>query len=389
MEIVSNGVRLYVDDRGSGAPAVVFLHYWGGSSRTWRDVITALGGRYRTVAPDHRGWGRSGAPADSKYALADFANDAQQVIAALGLRRYVLVGHSMGGKIAQLVAARRPEGLAGLVLVAPSPPVPLALPPEARSMMENAYLSHASVEATIDHMLVAKPLTAARRLQIVEDSLCGAPEAKAAWPRAASQEDISGTVGAIDVPTLVIAGELDRVDSVPSLKANLLPYIPHARLDVLPGTGHLSPLESPDELAGLIHRFVDSLAPAVTVTLAMKLKPEHFDEFVRGLPGLTAQTATAPGARSVRVLRSDEDPHALVFLEEWSSAQAFSEYMAWRKDRGDLEQLNLVLAGPAQIRVCSELTLAEDTPGQEKLIADKRVGVEAARRVIACDRLRP
>jgi 3-oxoadipate enol-lactonase len=54
------------------------------------------------------------------------------VILELNLKRYVLVGHSMGGKIAQLMASRRPTGLAGLVLVAPSPPSPMALPLQAR-----------------------------------------------------------------------------------------------------------------------------------------------------------------------------------------------------------------------------------------------------------------
>ncbi|MBR7514038.1 alpha/beta fold hydrolase, partial [Mycobacterium tuberculosis] len=76
-----------------------------------------LADRYRIVATDHRGWGDSEAPADH-YGIADLAADAEGVIEALGLRRYVLVGHSMGGKVAQRMASRRPNGLEGLVLVA-------------------------------------------------------------------------------------------------------------------------------------------------------------------------------------------------------------------------------------------------------------------------------
>jgi len=56
MKISSNGVQIHVDDQGKGTP-IVFLHYWGGSSRTWDDVIAALEGNYRTIAPDLRGWG--------------------------------------------------------------------------------------------------------------------------------------------------------------------------------------------------------------------------------------------------------------------------------------------------------------------------------------------
>jgi len=82
MKIASNGIHIEVNDQGSGTPAIVFLHYWGGSSRTWSDVIAALPSSYRTVALDHRGWGNSDAPAKG-YALADFADDAQGVIESI------------------------------------------------------------------------------------------------------------------------------------------------------------------------------------------------------------------------------------------------------------------------------------------------------------------
>ncbi len=126
MNIASNGIRLHVARQGTGSTTLVFLHYWGGSSRTWRHVISHLDADFETVAIDQRGWGQSDRPS-SGYALADLANDAQGVIDALRLDRYILVGHSMGGKVSQLLASRRAPGLVGLVLVAPSPPSPLAL----------------------------------------------------------------------------------------------------------------------------------------------------------------------------------------------------------------------------------------------------------------------
>jgi len=257
MKITANGVQIHLKDQGSGTP-IVFLHYWGGSSRTWDDVIAALPNTYRSIAPDHRGWGDSEAPA-SGYALADFADDAQQLITALNLPRFVLVGHSMGGKIAQLLASRRPAGLLGLVLVAPSPPIPLVLPPEIQAAMEGAYLSRESIGMAIDQMLSATPLSAKHREQVIEDSLRGAPQARDAWPKSTSKEDITLEVGAIDVPTLVIAGELDRIDSVATLEAELLPRIPQATLHILPDTGHLSPLEAPVEIAQVIGEFVSEL----------------------------------------------------------------------------------------------------------------------------------
>ncbi|WP_423394369.1 alpha/beta fold hydrolase [Burkholderia sp. LMG 21824] len=260
-DIHANGIRIRVSEQGHGEVALVFLHYWGGSSRTWRFVADELSDAYRTVATDHRGWGHSEAP-EAGYTIADLADDAQGVIAALGLKRYVLVGHSMGGKTAQLLASRRPRGLEGVVLVAPSPPSPMQLPDAQRAGMAGAYDTRESIGQVVDHVLAGSPLEPARREQVIEDSLRGAPQAKFAWPNVAMREDITAEVAAIDVPVLVIAGERDQVDRVDTLQAELLPRIPRARLEILPGVGHLSPLEAPAAVAGLIRRFVDGLGHA-------------------------------------------------------------------------------------------------------------------------------
>jgi pimeloyl-ACP methyl ester carboxylesterase len=255
MDIRTSGARIRVTEQGEGERALVFLHYWGGSSRTWDSVVSRLSALCRTVTTDHRGWGDSDSP-EHGYTIADLANDAQEVIETLGLRRYILVGHSMGGKVAQLLASRRPAGLQGLVLVAPSPPSPMALPEEQRAAMAAAYDSRESIEWVLDNVLTANPLTPACREQVIADSLRGAPQAKAAWPRTAMLEDITDDVRSINVPVLVIAGELDKVDRVETLQKELLPRIAGARLQVLPGIGHLSPLEAPEAVAAAIEKFV-------------------------------------------------------------------------------------------------------------------------------------
>lgn len=276
MVIESNGTRIHVNQRGSGELALVFLHYYGGSARTWDAVADELADKYRIVATDHRGWGDSDAPADG-YRIADLAADAQGVIDALGLRRYVLIGHSMGGKVAQLIASRRPDGLQGLVLVAPSPPSPTCLCDAQRATLTGAYQTRESVSFVIDHVLTARPLSAVQREQVIEDSLRGAPQAKAAWPDIAMREDITAATASIDVPTIVISGELDKVDSIETLEAELLPRIPHAALHVLPETGHLSPLEAPGEVAGRIARFVSAIESNSVICHAPDQVPAAFD----------------------------------------------------------------------------------------------------------------
>ncbi|WP_437757128.1 alpha/beta fold hydrolase [Sorangium sp. So ce1389] len=261
MKITANRIQIHVRERGEGDIALVFLHYWGGSSRTWAAVAEALSPRCRTIAIDHRGWGDSDAPEEG-YRIGDMADDAEAVIQVLGLERHVLVGHSMGGKVAQLLASRRPAGLRGLVLVAPAPPTPMPLSDEQRATMARAYDSPESVGFVLDHVLTARPLSPALRQQVIEDSLRGAPAAKAAWPHVASLEDISADVASIDAPALVIAGELDEVERLGVLRREVVPRIPGASLRVLPGTGHLSPLEAPLALASALRDFVTELGSA-------------------------------------------------------------------------------------------------------------------------------
>jgi len=263
MKLASQAVEIHVTDQGEGSPVLVFLHYWGGSSRTWDAVVAQLPDRYRSVRPDLRGWGNSQPHSVVGYSLDDFALDVTNMIERLKLDRYVLVGHSMGGKIAQLLASRHPAGLAGLILIAPAPPGPLAMPTEALEAMATAYESEQSVEMAIDHMLTVTPLSPQHRQQVIEDSMRGAPAAKAAWPKLTSRQDITREVLAIDVPTAIIAGELDKVDSVATLEAELLTRIPHAAFHKLKGAGHLSPLESPGEIAAIIQAFVENVCDDV------------------------------------------------------------------------------------------------------------------------------
>jgi pimeloyl-ACP methyl ester carboxylesterase len=259
--IDTQGFSLHVELAGEGLPTLVFLHYWGGSARTWSPVIEQLAGTVRCVAYDQRGWGRSGGPTDG-YAISDLAEDALAVVAALELDDYVLVGHSMGGKVAQAVAAGHPEGLRGLVLVAPAPATPKLLPDEAREQMLSAYETRESVLVTLENMLSYTKLSDSLREQVVEDSLAGTPGANRTWPTSAIAEDVSTSIDTIDVPVLVLVGEHDLVEPVGFLQETVARHIPNAQLRVIQGSGHLLPLEAPEEVAAQIRAFIEDASPA-------------------------------------------------------------------------------------------------------------------------------
>ncbi len=101
---------------GDGSTSL-FLHYWGGSAATWQPVQDRLVGR-SMVAWDQRGWGAQ-AGLVGPYGLEALADDVETVVSRLALRDVVVVGHSQGGKVAQILGRRRPVWLQGLVLVAP------------------------------------------------------------------------------------------------------------------------------------------------------------------------------------------------------------------------------------------------------------------------------
>jgi pimeloyl-ACP methyl ester carboxylesterase len=166
----------------------------------------------------------------------------------------------MGGKVAQIAAARRPKGLAALALIAPAPPRP-AVDAKAAEAFTHAFDSRATVSDALQHMLTERPLPPDLREQVINDGLAGNREARLAWPLGGITKDITATTRAIEVPVRVLAGRQDRVDPPESLEANLLPFVPEARMTILEGTGHLSPLEVPDQIANeldqltkLIHR---------------------------------------------------------------------------------------------------------------------------------------
>ena len=208
---------------------------------------------------DQRGWGDS-RNAPGPYDIQRLADDAESVIGTLGYTDYVLVGHSMGGKVAQALAARRPAGLVGVVLVAPAPAVPAPSTELLQQLTMHAYDNEHTVQQNIDQVLTYQPLAAELRQQVVEDSLRAGEEARLAWPKYGLTQDVSAGLSDVDIPILVLAGNHDKVDPPAVVAEHLLPLISHARMTVLEDTGHLSPLEVPDQVASHITTFIARLS---------------------------------------------------------------------------------------------------------------------------------
>ena len=236
------------------------LHFLGGSAREWSEVTALLGEQCRCVAIDLPGFGDA---ADRPgYSVAAMADAVSEAVRADYPPRWVLVGHSMGAKVAIVVARRAEdgaEGLAGLsrlVLLAGSPPTPEPMDEARRKTMMSWFsgddaTSRTEAQSFLDAS-VGQALPAASNGQAVDDVLRTRRAAWLAWLESGSREDWADRIGVLRTPALIVSGEKDA-DLGPEAQASLMArHFASPRLASLPGAGHLLPMERPAEVARLI-----------------------------------------------------------------------------------------------------------------------------------------
>lgn len=247
---------LQVIDRGRGAPTLVFLHYFAGSSASWDGVIDRLSPRWRCLAPDLPGFGRS--PADPGImTVAAYADEVQRLVRQHAIGAHVLVGHSMGGKIAALLASRRPPNLRGLVLLAPSPVTPEPITDADRTDLLGSHGDPAAARRLLGKIAV-RPLSSGARAIALRDNLATSQAAWRWWLEKGSREDLS-TLGALETPMLLAVGSVDRALPLPIHRATAHRLGVPRPVEVIADCGHLLPLEAAGEVARSIARFVEQL----------------------------------------------------------------------------------------------------------------------------------
>jgi len=258
---ISSESIIQVTISGTIDPTLIFLHFWGGSSCTFAQVTSILSPYYRCIAVDFRGWGASTGPQNpDRYRIQDLAQDIEALILELDIKDVILVGHSMGGKVAQLIAGRgRVKELKGVVLIAPAPPTPLELPSDMKEQQLVAYSSPQSAEFVIRNVLSSSKLDKKLVSMLVGDMMRGNDFAKAAWPAYGMAEDILTEAKKIDIPVLVIAAQEDRVETIEKLQKEVMKYVKTAEMVVVEASGHLLPVEAPVEVSRLVREFVERI----------------------------------------------------------------------------------------------------------------------------------
>ncbi|HKB01700.1 MAG TPA: alpha/beta hydrolase [Gemmataceae bacterium] len=133
-----DGLQIVCELRGQGDTALVFLHGWCGDREYWKNQVEPFAADYRVVALDQAGHGESGKDR-KEWTTAGLAGDVEAVVKALGLKRVILVGHSMGGPVTLMAAKRLPEAVAAVVGVDTLQNAEFKMPEETRKQFMDAF----------------------------------------------------------------------------------------------------------------------------------------------------------------------------------------------------------------------------------------------------------
>ncbi len=285
---LSTGVTLNVQQGGpEGAEAIVLLHGFPESHRTWRSVAPALAEDFRVVAPDQRGFAGSDKPEGvAAYETDRILDDLIALADALGLKRFTLVGHDWGGAVAWLAALRRPDRVARLVIVnAPHPLVfQKSLIDDQAQRAASQYITafrNPAMEQGIQRMgfetFYEKTFGSHADLSLIEPeekqayldqwSAPGALTAMLNWYRAsgivvpAPGEEVAAPAWTmapfpkLAMPTLVVWGLNDKA-LLPVQLATLHEHVPDLRTAATAEAGHFIPWEYPEFVIAAIRDFM-------------------------------------------------------------------------------------------------------------------------------------
>jgi len=246
-----NGVELYYERHGDDGEPLVLVHGYTGDITDWRYQVEEFGRTHRVLVFDHRGHGRSEAPADrSLYSIQRMADDAEALAGHAGFDRYHLVGHSMGGAVAQEIALRSQRRLLSLTLHDTSPNFTLSRDERVVKFIaaRNILAEQHGMEAVANMPALTQPPPfmsqermeeqKARLARMSVDGYLGAWSALDQWP------GVRDRLHEIAVPTLVIYGELDTY--LVRAAKQLAEGIPTATLVEIPQAAHSPQEERPD-----------------------------------------------------------------------------------------------------------------------------------------------
>jgi pimeloyl-ACP methyl ester carboxylesterase len=250
-----DGIPSAYEARGEGTPALVFVHGWSCDRTYWAGRLERFSTRFRVVAVDLAGHGESGL-GRKEWTMAAFGGDVAAVVEKLGLRRVILIGHSMGGDVIAEAARRLPGRVAGLVWADTYRQLGAGRSPEQVQAFAAPFRTN-FVETTRAFVRGMFPPTADRSLvERVAADMSSAPPtvAVSALENAFSySREMPRTLQELKLPVIAI-----NPDNGPTDVGSMERY--GVKVVIMPGVGHFLHMEDPARFNRLLRTAVDTLA---------------------------------------------------------------------------------------------------------------------------------
>jgi pimeloyl-ACP methyl ester carboxylesterase len=256
--VVNQGTKIYWDEAGQGAPLLLIMGL-GYPAHAWYRTRPVLAEKYRTIALDNRGVGRSEMPA-GPYPIPLMASDAAAVLDAANVESAHVFGISMGGMIAQEFALQYPQRVRSLILgcTAPGGPHAVRAEAEATQVLMNRGNMTREEAARAAQPFIYHPSTPQERIEedmVVRRPWFPHPAAYTAQLQGILAWESYSRLSNITAPTLVIHGESDRL--VPAGNGKLIAEtIPGAKLVMLACASHIFTTDQPEAAQGAILEFL-------------------------------------------------------------------------------------------------------------------------------------
>jgi pimeloyl-ACP methyl ester carboxylesterase len=273
----SQGLKLHFTDWGNAqAPPLLLVHGGLDHSRSWDHLAQALAADFHVVAPDLRGHGDSGWATGSSYSLADHVYDLTNLVKSESFGPVAIVGHSMGGMVSLTYAGAFPERVSKLVVLDGVTNFPARRPKPADvrisdwagdldKLAQRKIHRYQTVTDGAERIIGRNPrLTRAQALHLATHGMKRNDDGSFSWkydpylraraPYRLSLDDNIGLWSRIACPTLLVAASESFLPDPE--KAGVMSHFKHAELAKIAGAGHWLQHDKPDEVLGLIQKFL-------------------------------------------------------------------------------------------------------------------------------------
>lgn len=265
------GIELHVAIQGEeNLPAIVFLHGFTGSTASWREITKLLKGNYQTIAVDLTGHGKSTIPEDiDRYSMDQQVEDLETLFTELSLDRFILVGYSMGGRVALAYTVRHSRRVSTLILESSSPGLKTEEERKERQAADRRLAEriltgglHAFVDfwGNIPLFASQKSLSEEKQLAVRNERLSQSEIGLANSLQGigtGSQASYWKSLGAVNLPVLLITGELDT--KFVNISREMQRNFPNVRHETIEHVGHAIHVEKPATFATMIEEHISEL----------------------------------------------------------------------------------------------------------------------------------